>query len=577
MRVPFPIALLLSLLSASVLLMGGARDGYAQLISPGKLSASHADLEGMTKCTNCHRLGTRGIVNEKCLSCHEPIQTRIARNEGYHATIADQNCADCHKEHFGREFELTRFDTTSFDHSLTGFDLTGKHIEAACRSCHQPDFITDSEVRRVKDRWGVLSKTFLGVDNQCRTCHRSEDPHNGQFESQSCETCHSENTWEEAERFDHDQARFPLEGLHREVACESCHPTEVRQGAEPFVRYTDLAFGTCASCHDDPHDGAMGSTCADCHAPSGWQDINQSSFERTFDHDKTGFPLLGSHARAACMDCHRNPPLRNAEIHITLLRGTERKAYPHPEAENCASCHVDFHKGVFADNPGGIVCENCHTQEAWTPTTYDLERHARESRFELTGAHVATPCSACHAISEKQDLRFEFGDLACMNCHSDDSPHGDQFADASGKTLCETCHGTEAWEPATGFDHDQTDFPLTGAHLGVACESCHKQPEDAPEDEAHRYRGLDVACASCHRQDDPHEGQFEGVACDSCHDTASFHLTAFDHDATRFPLDGAHTNVPCADCHKTEQTEAGVAFVRFKPLGTACIDCHGEK
>ncbi|WP_456428813.1 cytochrome c3 family protein [Rhodocaloribacter sp.] len=567
-----------SMLVIVLLSAGVVEEGYAQLISPGKLSRSHADLEGLTRCTNCHRLGTRGIANDKCLSCHEPLQTRIARNEGYHATVADQNCANCHKEHFGRAFEPTRFDTTAFDHGLTGFDLAGKHTEAACRSCHKPAFITAADVRRVKEKQGVLSKTFLGLEPRCLTCHRSDDPHAGQFETQTCENCHSENTWEEAERFDHDATRFPLEGLHRDVSCESCHPTEKRPGDEPFVRYEGIAFARCASCHEDPHQGSMGPQCSNCHGPSGWQNINRSSFERRFDHDATDFPLLGSHARAQCMDCHRKPPVRTGEIRITFVRGTEDKAYPHPEAANCASCHVDYHQGVFEDNPGGIVCENCHTREGWTPTTFDLDRHNRETTFELTGAHLAAPCASCHVASDRgsERLQFHFEDLACLTCHTDDNPHGDQFADASGATACEACHTTEAWLPVEAFDHDRTGFPLTGAHRDATCESCHRAPPGSGETPEHLYRGLDAACASCHRKDDPHQGQFDAVSCETCHDTVSFRLTAFDHDATRFPLDGAHTDVPCAGCHKTEQTDEGVAFVRFKPLGTACIDCHSD-
>ena len=44
-------------------------------------------------------------------------------------------------------------------------------------------------------------------------------------------------------------------------------------------------------------------------------------------------------------------------------------------------------------------------------------------------------------------------------------------------------------QSATGFDHFSTGFPLTGAHNGVDCASCHFNG---------RFRGTSRQCASCH-------------------------------------------------------------------------------
>src|SRR5512134_2620274 len=98
-------------------------EARGQLISPGKLSSAHEELEGVRACTNCHELRKTGASNAKCLSCHDPLAARITAGRGYHAKLAQQPCAECHEEHFGREFKLVRLDADSFDHARTGYAL----------------------------------------------------------------------------------------------------------------------------------------------------------------------------------------------------------------------------------------------------------------------------------------------------------------------------------------------------------------------------------------------------------------------------------------------------------------------
>lgn len=567
----------LLLLAAALGWLSPGRPAHAQLISPGKLSAPHADLDGITRCTSCHNLGERGIDNDKCLQCHQPLGTRLEQGRGFHATVRDQHCSGCHKEHFGLDFEIVRFDTAAFDHSVTGFGLVASHRTVPCRGCHAPGRITDAEVRAFKGQHGALPETFLGLSDACRSCHGQESPHAGQFEGRGCQDCHNEGSWDDPMRFDHAGTAFPLTGLHRDVSCESCHQAAApRSGNAPYVQYEGVASGSCATCHEDPHAGAREGRCETCHATAGWQSINRASFERVFDHDEAGFELLGAHRRTACAGCHGKPAPRTAEVRIRFVPGTTGSMYPHPDVQDCVSCHVDYHRGVFTDTPGGLVCANCHTQDAWLPADYGLERHNGEAAFALTGAHLATPCIACHDGRAQDDgrPRFHFEALACASCHGDDSPHGGQFADAGGTAACEGCHTTEAWQLDDAFDHGTTAFTLTGVHAGLACASCHTAALDPSGQRVRRYRGLGVACASCHAPDDPHRGQFEGASCDGCHDTESYHVTGFDHGATRFPLDGAHASVACVACHTTERDEEGAPFIRFKPLPTACADCH---
>ncbi|HKK28171.1 MAG TPA: cytochrome c3 family protein [Gemmatimonadota bacterium] len=481
---------------AFLLLVGGARSVSAQLISPGKLAAAHAELEGVRNCTKCHELGQRGISDAKCLACHTPLRTRIEAKEGWHATVADRGCASCHKDHLGRDADLERLDRSTFDHAATGFRLEGRHAGVECRDCHRPGLVRDADVREFKSRHGALARTWLGLGTTCEGCHRDDDPHGGQFAGRSCTDCHGQETWKEVPAFDHAATRYPLTGAHRSVGCGRCHRT-VRAAGGTRVRYAGISFAVCTSCHRDPHGGSMGSTCTRCHTTAGWDRMDRSAVERGFDHSTTGFSLEGRHAEISCASCHQRGSESDSTIHLTFRPGAERHPFPPPVATSCASCHLDAHHGAFAARGDGGACTACHGQEAWKPTTFDLFRHDEETDFRLAGAHAAVPCEGCHrnpALGQTE-LTFRFASTSCRSCHENtDDPHHGQFGDAS----CESCHTTSSFASADGFDHARTRFPLTGAHRDVPCASCHRKERLPDGSEIVRYRPLGTECRDCH-------------------------------------------------------------------------------
>lgn len=548
--------------------------GYAQIFSPGKLSEAHKKLEGVTNCTSCHTLGKKGIDNIRCLNCHTPLKANIEQQLGYHATVIDQNCANCHKEHLGRNFKIVRWDTALFNHKETSFALVGKHYDLACKSCHDPKFITNKSVIKFKSEHNALEHTFLGLATKCVTCHESDSPHGQQFLDQDCQSCHTAYDWKDLASFDHSDTRFDLVGQHMKVSCSSCHGSVTTVGNQQMVKYTGLEFGTCRDCHEDPHDGQMGTTCANCHSAQGWNKLISFS-EQGFDHSTTGFPLMGKHQTVKCASCH-NPRQLPTGISIQFVQSTLGFSYPHPKTGKCISCHEDYHDGAFRASSGGTDCQNCHTEDGWLPTTFGTQRHNLEAQFALTGAHLAIPCGQCHQPANSSKMKFHFSDSACETCHEKDNPHEDEFQNAAGKTVCADCHVTDSWTAEISFDHSKTKFPLTGAHMVISCESCHNT-EMAIGSSTLK---LPLDCAGCHKKDDPHQGQFAkssiGSNCDACHATQSFTMQAFDHSRTRFPLDGAHENVACASCHNTEKTDDGTSFVRFRPLQTTCESCHGS-
>lgn len=515
-------------------------------ISPGELARAHANLEGVENCTKCHTLG-KEISNDRCLACHTEIATRMKAREGYHATVIGKPCASCHSEHHGRDFQIIHFDASKFDHRLTGYPLVGKHASVACDSCHTAKNVTAADIRALLPK---RHATYLGLGTSCKSCHA--DQHAGQF-TQSCDQCHTETGWKPATKFSHDRSRYPLTGKHATVECASCHNKNVPN--TKAVLYRGLAFSTCNDCHVDSHRGKFTQTCASCHTTLAWQQVSG----KEFDHSRTRFPLLGAHGKVKCYDCHaQSPRARNASgevgFHISRFQA-------------CADCHADAHAGQFASRLDKGRCEACHTVDSFKLVTYSVADHAT-SRYPLTGAHQATPCTACHAanvVKAKSTRQFQWnGTITCVLCHKDN--HGGQFTGRPGG--CESCHTTNAWTDLV-FDHAKTKFPLEGKHKTTPCAKCHVKATPV------RYVGLTHVCADCHEE--PHAGQFAEhgkTRCEPCHSAASWKTLTFDHSRTRFPLTGKHADVACAQCHKTEII-AGKSVVRYRPLGIRCEDCHG--
>lgn len=488
------------------------------LVMPGPVIRGHVDIEH--ECSSCHVSFNRAKQSAKCSECHEDVGTDIDSNLGFHGkspAVTGEACASCHTEHEGRGANVLGLDEATFDHQLTDFELLGKHTEAECAGCHKP------------------ATKHRTAPHDCVGCHSEDDVHQG-FLGDGCADCHNPNDWLEIE-FDHNTTDFALVGKHVEADCEGCHNDKTHQQAMPM---------TCFGCHedDDSHEGRSGNKCETCHNPSDWHDTS-------FDHaSNTDFPLEFTHATLACVDCHSEDPFDDVDSMDMA----------------CASCHLedDGH-----DGHRGKECDTCHTPEAWDKPKFD---HNTATDFVLNGAHATVACNDCHI-----EPIFETSPgMDCVSCHRDDDPHsgelGEQcanchdevewlkapffdhdlvsfpllgehaniecddchatqiFVDTGTACIdchleddhhngvfeenCESCHNPVAWDLWL-FDHNtQTDFELHGAHVNVACDSCHRGPLAS-------MRKTGDRCADCHLSDDVHDGEF-GPDCGRCHSDLSF-------------------------------------------------------
>lgn len=506
-------------------------------ISPGDLTQMHAHLEGISNCTKCHTLGAK-VSNEKCLACHKEIKVRIDQKKGYHSSskVYGKTCTICHSDHHGRKYDILHFDKTKFDHNTAGFKLEGAHVKKECDDCHKPANIKDPVLKKRKN-------TYLGLGTQCLTCH--EDYHQKTL-SANCSNCHTNEKFKPASKFDHAKAKFRLKGSHQDVKCIECHKTSVRAGKE-FQQYTGILYKSCANCHKDPHDNQFGQKCTQCHTEESFRAVKSIG---TFDHSKTGFLLTGRHTSVTCKSCHKG------SLTAPLAHG------------KCTDCHVDYHKGQFKKQGVVADCRECHNDAGFKVSSYTIEQH-NNGVFKLQGAHLATPCIACHKKTENWSFR-NIGST-CSDCHQDiHAGYLDSKYYPQGN--CTSCHTNNRWTEVT-FDHSQTKFAITGAHEKQTCRSCHAKgvPADV---KVLKFTGLVPACTSCH--EDNHAGQYveNGVTdCTRCHTSNNWTLTNFDHNKTRFPLDGKHINVACNDCHKmVEATPKPYRQYKFKDV--RCETCH---
>jgi hypothetical protein len=506
---------------ASVTLPARAEAQLGSLISPGKLSKAHETLEGISNCQKCHEQG-RKVVAEKCLSCHAPVASRMAKKIGVHRNVTD--CVSCHVEHAGVDGELRPFDQKKFDHAaVTGFALTGKHAPTSmeCTACHK-------------------TRSFLTLTSTCVSCHA--DVHKGSLGS-NCTSCHSTQVAFKSlgGQFDHSKSAFPLTGAHRTASCTACHINGQFKGVK---------FSSCTDCHREPHRQTLGVTCTSCHTTQTWA-------TKKIDHGRTSFPLVGRHAAVECAACHRQPAMKAK-----------------PKADTCASCHVDVHRGAFKQD-----CKSCHSEAGFGQTPFD---HS-QTTFVLNGKHLGVRCEACHknvvlgaaTPAAKRVADFRGLKTSCVSCHAD-------VHQGSLGAACETCHTSTTFH-LTNYKHPRFPEFFSGQHATVPCDQCHLP--DAPTRPIRTatpvvmkvaFKDLPTTCSSCHQ--DVHLGQV-GLECQRCHNVQApkFALAGFSHATTAFALTGRHDAIECALCHKREMglfpSGTGSA-VRLKGVAHECRACH---
>jgi hypothetical protein len=483
------------------------------------LLGAHAAVD----CDSCHKnaaVSKFATMPTDCYSCHAADFKRTT-NPNHVAGGFSPSCEQCH----GFDSWLN----AKFDHSLTGFPLTGAHVSVPCIQCH------------VNNNYNLTA-----ANTACVSCHlpdfqKASNPNHvaGNF-SQNCQQCHNTSAWSPAS-FDHNSVGFPLTGGHANLQCSQCH----------INNNYNLTSTACVNCHlpdyqktTNPNHAQTGipQTCEMCHNINGWSPAS-------FDHNSVGFPLTNAHAvpPRQCVDCHINS---NYSLNSTACISCHQSDY------NTATSPVNH---ISANFP--TTCQNCHDTVQWTDGKFD---HT-STGFALTGLHTVPPraCTDCHVNNN-----YSITTAACVSCHLTDfnNTTNPNHVTANFPQACDQCHSTSTWLNAT-FNHNATGFALTGSHMVPPrqCTDCHVN---------NNYNITNTACVSCHQQDyntalSPvnHVAANFPTTCETCHDTVLWTDGKFDHSTTGFALTGLHTVPPraCTDCHVNNN---------YSLSSAACVTCH---
>jgi hypothetical protein len=304
------------------------------------LLGAHAAVQ----CDQCHTQLATGIfygLSTQCDSCHlkDWQNTVNPPHASAGSAFAAANCQGCHN-----------FDSwlgATFNHSTTGFTLTGAHATTPCNLCH------------INNNYSLTS-----ANTDCFGCHRADwastvsiggvVPNHvaAAFPTALCSTCHDTVTWADG-KFDHGTTGWPLTGAHQMPpapgsaikACTDCHINN---------NYSLTAANTaCYGCHQAawsstqtlgglvPNHIAAGfpTTCDACHTTASW-------LNATFEHSY--FPI--PHYTSVCNDCH--------QVSTNYSTFT------------CINCHTtpahqlvpttNIHAGVSNFVYGPTTCYNCH-------------------------------------------------------------------------------------------------------------------------------------------------------------------------------------------------------------------------
>ena len=417
---------------------------------------------------------------------------------------------------------------------------------------------------------GVASHAEIGKD--CAQCHAA--PWSRETMSQRCAACHQAIRME---MVDAATLHGAIAARNPAAECRACHPehrgpnaslTLMDEGDFPHevvgfaltahqTRSNSIPF-TCGDCHGEDITSFNQQTCTDCHRQLDTVFTTAHAIEfgsdclachdgvdryGHFDHSQGTFKLTGKHIGVVCSKCHLNART------MSDLQNT---------ATACESCHLknDAHAGRF-----GTSCGVCHSPTGWEPAKFDHNLAA----FKLEDEHAEVKCEECHRNEQYQGTPKD-----CYACHRNDDEHNGKYG-----TQCENCHNPKSWEDAA-FDHSLSKFPLTGSHINVACEECHKD---------NTFQGTSTSCAACHGEPSYHAGMFSRQECSECHSTSAWRPARYDGPHT-FPMNHGEKNNTCADCHQPTLTtwtcytchDQGETAAEHREEGISnfdnCLECH---
>jgi len=448
-------------------------------------------------------------------------------------------------------FFLVVFFSMRINAQISPGDLTLAHAKyeglSNCTKCH----VLGAQVENYKclDCHTEIKQLI----SEGKGYHSSSDVKN-----QKCYKCHSEHHGRDfriinfnPNNFDHNKAGFKLEGKHSQIKCMDCHQSKFITNASMFNKRSGTYLGLsakCVTCHEDVHQNTLGTDCASCH--------NSVKFKPAalFNHNNAKFKLTGAHIKVECIKCHIKG----------TFNGKPFQKFVGLDYKNCSPCHKDVHNGQFGSN-----CVKCHNDESFMVVNKSSFDHDK-TRYPLRGAHVRVSCKDCHGNNALSKPKF----AKCTDCHKDE--HFGEFKVNNVLEDCKDCHTVDSFKSTifTIDEHNKGKFKLTGAHLAVACQSCHYKLNI----KQWHFKNIGMKCIDCHENvhgAELTEKFMSDNKCQSCHVTDDWNKVNFDHNLTSFKLEGKHASISCGDCHEVKNNNGKITF-KFVSLKSDCVTCHKD-
>jgi hypothetical protein len=461
--------------------------------------------------------------------------------------------------------------TTTFNHFLTGFPLTGTHITVTCANCH-------------------VNARFASTPKQCVGCHNTQTapgtPQSHPKTTNRCENCHLTTTWRDISYMDHNQTT---------ATCMSCHNNNK---LAPTKNPTHIAYPAnldCKVCHHNtvsfkgatvppgtPGFGAVPTanggvlpapttpaTTAGVAAPANTPGPNAAApaagAARPANTSALGNALTGGDT----------PP---ANMLSPKLLGVPPASAPAVGPTPAATA------GIMA--PGGMGhpsvtsgCASCHNGSAAPGKAPN---------------HIATnaPCETCHRSTVTfVGARMNHAGVTanCASCHNGMATTGKPANHLATSAPCETCHRSTVTFAGARVDHSRITAPCASCHNGgtamgkpanhlvtsAPCDTCHKSTVvfvGARVD----HSVLTASCASCHNgrtaEGKPAQHFITNLSCESCHRTVTWITTGYRHVSPSYVNHGP--GLSCNSCHSSNAQTVAWKFPSFRP---DCASCHVDK
>jgi hypothetical protein len=323
-----------------------------------------------------------------------------------------------------------------FNHSTTGFPLTGGHATAVCETCH-------------------VGGVFKGTPRDCEGCHALGKRVVATPKSAShvvtdapCDSCHFNTATFLGARYNH--------SLSRPESCTTCHNGRIAQGRPGNHNGGKKATDSCDHCHRTSaflpsswnHVGVAPGTCNSCHLsqePPGMPPNHSTPVLYTIPSKYDG-------GRFQCDDCHS-------------FVGWTIAAFKHNVAGTCDSCHT-MKPGHISTN--GAACSVCHKTRSggWKPASFH-------------SGNEAGICGTCHdGITAKGKnaipLHIPTTGNNCDLCHTSTTSFASWTMNHAGISTCNACH--ESSSPAYPGIRTRKAIPgHENSRAGQDCRNCHNK------------------------------------------------------------------------------------------------------